>query len=88
MDYCEHNAGNVSRLVNMQLIIARHNLHGVLETIHVPRIRRFLIQLSAHEPPALAAILGLGSYYFHLYRVVAFDKLHVVNVGIIRQFVI
>lgn len=52
--------------------------------MHYPR---HLIAHIAHEfPPTLSYFGGLGSAPHNLYLIVSFDKLHVLDLGIFRQF--
>lgn len=37
-------------------------------------------------PPFMACFAGLGSPPYHLYRVISFDKLHVIDLGVTRIF--
>lgn len=47
----------------------------------------FFIAHSAHEfLPTLGYFVGLRSYPFNLYRIISFEKFHVVDLGIKRQF--
>lgn len=44
------------------------------------------LQYCAELPPDLACFAGLGSHPNKLYRIISFDKLHVLDLGIIRQY--
>lgn len=45
-----------------------------------------MLSRSHDLPPALASVAGLGSNPFCLYDIIALEKLHVINLGVIRQF--
>lgn len=73
--------------VRFQLLLAVHNTKRNLRPLEVLTARRHLIRYSSHDlPPCLSCFAGLGSRPCNLYRVVSFDKLHVSDLGIIRQF--
>lgn len=49
--------------------------------------RRHLIAHSAHQlPPVLARFVGIESPHCNLYKVITFEKLHVLDLGITRHF--
>lgn len=54
---------------------------------YVARGRHTLLLQSAHDtPPALAAFAELGSYPFNVYKIIAYDKLNVFDLGLKRLF--
>lgn len=64
-----------------------HNLAPYIPSNDVANNKRKLILQSAHElPSVLPAFAVLGSAPFNMYKTISFDKLHVVDFGIIRQF--
>lgn len=71
--------------VKHQLDIANHNRKRYLSNEHIATCRHHLVSHSAHDvPPFLASFAGLGSYPYHLYRFIDFDKLHVMDLGVTR----
>lgn len=69
------------------MAVSLHNLHLHLTAAQLAESRRHLVVHSAHDfPPALSCFAGLGFAPCNVYRVVSFDKLHVMDLGIIRQF--
>lgn len=82
-----HNPRNVFHTVASQLTLAHHDLSPSLPPSTTAPLRRQLLLLSAHPyPSAISPFAGLGSPPFNLSRVVSFDKLHVFDIGIIRQY--
>lgn len=71
-----------------------HNckLHSMISLLIWPqsscrRQKRFSVTQSAHDlSPALSCFAGLGSEPRMLYSIIAFDKLHVLDLGLRRQF--
>lgn len=71
--------------VRYQLQLVRHNTTNRLDSGTLASNRNYLIKHSSHAfPPAFACFAGLGSAPHNLYRIVAFDKLHVVDVSVTR----
>lgn len=82
-----HPHRDVARTLQHQLCVASHNRYCSLPVASVSASRRFLVASSAHDlPPALGCFAGLGSPPHLLYNIVSFDKLHVIDLGITRQF--
>lgn len=82
-----HPRRSVSRTVRYQLSIAQHNRTQNLDSATLSARRRYLMEHSAHEyPPSLASFAGLGSPPHSLYHIVSYDKLHVLDLGLTRQF--
>ena len=83
----------VEVVLQNQLSIANMNLQGKTlrntfgdERIELLRLRKDLkIQSAKSIPPALACFEGLGTAPFHLFKSITFDKLHVFDLGIIRD---
>lgn len=87
MSIARHPERDPTLTVRHQLRVASHHMHHNMDNVQLASSRRHLIAFSAHEfPPALSSFAGLGSTPCNLYRIVSFDKLHVVNMGITRQF--
>lgn len=78
----------VGNTVTAQLELANHKLHGKeLGRNRLLSILSFLIKNSAHDFPSfLASFDGLGSAPFLLFCIIVFDKLHVFDLGLIRNF--
>lgn len=73
--------------INHQLLVADHNKQRHLEPNILSSSRRFHISNSAHEfSPAVTFFAVSGSHPNNLYRIISFDKLHVLDLGIIRQY--
>lgn len=73
--------------VRHQVLASLHYIHHHLDSVQLALSEKHLISHSAHDlPPALSAFSGLGSTPCNLYRIISFDKLHVVDLGIMRQF--
>lgn len=69
-----------------QLRAALHNQRPHLSSIQLATKSRHIITYNAHcLPSALSFFLILGSAPCNLYLLISFDKLHVVDLGIIRQ---
>lgn len=49
--------------------------------------RHLLLQSSSDLPPVSGAMYGLGTEPLNLYKSVAFDSLHVLDLGLIRSFI-
>ncbi|KAI0560295.1 hypothetical protein FGB62_117g110 [Gracilaria domingensis] len=76
---------DVTKTVSAQLLVSGHT---VTQTFFKSSLeaKRFLQGTSfSNYPPATPAFAGLGSPPYRLYRCVAFDKLHVVEHGIMGQ---
>ncbi len=86
-----HRCRNVSYTVQCQLRFARARLNAARrrsreEKLTLRKAREHLRAFSAMEfPPALAAFHGLGPKPFHLYSSIGFDKLHTVDLGVLRM---
>lgn len=83
-----HSTRPVQKTVKCQLDIANHKFHGhELSGDLLMRIRSFLIRNSAQDFPSFfASFDGLGSLPFALFIIIVLDKLHVFDIGIIRNF--
>lgn len=69
------------------LNIGKQTQSRYMSSAQLSTTRYHLITQSAHELlPSLACFLGLTSPAFNLYRIVTFDKLHVIDLGLIKQF--
>ena len=70
----------------MQLIAGRNLRETAVDRARVKEAHEYLrIHSAKHYPPSLAAFPGLGSAPFCLYRCISFDRLHVLDTGIIRD---
>lgn len=82
-----HNPRNVQRTVSHQLSIAKHDYNSYLDPSTAAYLRRKRLLHSAHSyPPAMASFTGLGLPRFILYCLISFDKLHLVDLGVTRQY--
>lgn len=72
--------------VHHQLLLAQHRRDGTdVSSALLAEARQHTISHSAHEyPPVYACFAGLGSMPYYLYRVISFDKLHVMDLGVTR----
>lgn len=87
LDYKNHAKRSVPNTIRNQLKMAVHKTNPTLSPDQLREIKHFLIMNSAQDfPPALAAFDGLGSAPFLLYVTPSFDKLHVMDLGLIRMF--
>lgn len=86
---------DVYQTVKSQLIVANRKHHQPATTSGttrsgedsavIKRAKNYLEEASALEfPPALAAFSGMGSFPYRLYSCIGFDKLHVIEHGILR----
>lgn len=79
-----HPQRDVCVTLRHQLILAKQNQSRRLDTYSISHYILFAISNRAHDfPPALACFTVLGSAPHNLYRIITFDKLHVVDLGII-----
>eukprot|EP00171_Calliarthron_tuberculosum_P023381 IDg23381t1 len=86
---------HVVQTVQYQIFCAASKLpiesHGALATagsklFAFSTMRHYLTRFSAIQfPPALAASYGFGTALFHLYQSAAFDRLHVIDLGVERD---
>lgn len=84
---CSHPSRTVSDTVGYQLDLAVQKKEQNVPAEYVSEARQFFINQSAHEfPPALAAFDGLGWHPFHLYHRLTYDKLNVIDLGLLRCF--
>lgn len=68
-----------------QLEAAQHNVSSHLPSVSAKGMHDKLIFPYARElPQVLSAFAGLGSAPFNLYRDISFDKLHMMDLGVIR----
>lgn len=69
-------------------MLAEHRRdHIPVSTQSLAASRAHIIAHSAHDfPPVFASFAGIGSMPFNLYRIIYFDKLHVMDLGVIRLF--
>lgn len=83
---------NVVNVVSRQLVLAKSTVSPSNSTAgatytpdEVLLSKRYLQRVSAtHIPPALASCHGLGTEPYHLYKMIGFDKLHTVDLGLLR----
>ena len=81
-----HPPRDVSKTVSMQLIAAINKRETHEDREQVKQAQDYLRRHSAKSyPPSLAAFPGMGSPPFCLYRAISFDRLHVLDIGIIRE---
>lgn len=81
-----HEPRNVSLKIYRQLSVAKNKQKRNLDRTILSSSRKFLITKSAHEwPPALECFAGLLSHPYNLYRMISFDKLDLMDLGIIWQ---
>lgn len=87
LPYTPHSQCDRSVTFRYQLSVILHDLHLHLSLSHVAEYRRHLLSHSTqYFPPDLECFAGLGSAPYNLYRIISFDKLNVLDPGIIRQF--
>eukprot|EP00171_Calliarthron_tuberculosum_P008947 IDg8947t1 len=68
------------------LVGIRSGSRRIYDRSDIANAKRYLRRVSASLcPPALAALYGLGTAPFNLYSCVAFDTLHVVDLGLSRS---
>lgn len=73
--------------VHHQLFVSLHSFHRHLEANQFADVRCHLVGHSAqYFPSALSYFAGLRSTAYSMYRIISFDKLHVLNLGIICEF--
>lgn len=80
----------MSHTVHYQLETAIHALgHSTVSRNRIAITKKFEICRSAHEfPSAFYSSFGLIPSPFQLYNIIAFEKVHLLDLGIIRQFVV
>lgn len=82
---------DVITTLKFQIFVAVHNRDGPTRISAPARLelrlaKRYLESVSALAyPPALAAFKGMGTAPFHLYRSIAFDRLHALDLGPLRE---
>lgn len=89
LDRTEHESRPVAETLSCQLETATNQriLNNQLQSKTLPESETFLNMNSCHAfPPSLSAFDGPGSPPYMLYSTVTFDKLHVMDLGIIRLF--
>lgn len=87
LEHKEYAKRIVSETIRNQLQIAIQKQSPTLSADDLRHVKHFLIFNSAQDfSPALAAFDGLGSPPFLLYVVPTYDKLYVMDLGLIRMF--
>lgn len=82
-----HPQRDVNPSLQHELTVADFNESSISLIGSLKSSRRLLIKHSAHDPPpSLGCFARLGSPQHNLYRMIRFDKLHVLDLGLIRQF--
>ena len=82
---------DVTETISRQLLVARHvhrfsDANGGPPRDVLKSCKEFLAMNSVSTlPPALAAVHGFGTLPFLLYKYEGFDKLHAIDLGIVRD---
>lgn len=81
-----HPPLDVPASIQHQLNVARQNISNQLPSSALSASRWFLLSHSAHDiPPALVCFAGLGPAPHHIYNMITFDRVHVLDLGLTRH---
>lgn len=86
LDTYLHEKRKVAVTVQIRINISRNTISPFISQSATASLRLHLLINSAHDlPTVMAAFSGLCSTPFSVYDEIAFDTLHVVNLGVMRQ---
>lgn len=78
---------DVSKALRNRLGMESQNRNGTISQQSVTEKRNYLIMHTAQDlSPSIADFEGLLSYSFNVYKAVTYDKLHLMDLGLIRFF--
>lgn len=78
---------NLPRTIFRQMSVGKQNQKINLEATILSSYRKLLIKQRAHEwPQALEYSASSSSHKYKLYRIISLEKLHEMDLGIIRQY--
>lgn len=87
MSIARHHEFDPALTVRHQLFVASHHFHRYMNNIQLATSTRNINAFSAHDLlPALYSFEGLCLTPFNLYLIVSFDKFHIFDLAITRNF--